>query len=138
MPEPTRSTPPPPSLPAWLPAEGVKPMSCGEDFDAVRLHRDLGEHVLDVLGDRTGPVIISHPDRRLLWLVPPGVLQPRPPFYDVWGTTCRIDIPAPRPRLGSYVWLTWRIPPSGDCLTDPETLRQALEDILPPEAGDDR
>lgn len=87
------------SLPVWLPAEGAPLVRCGVYFDAVRVPRRLGEDVLAVLGEHSGPVIESYPDLRLVWLVPPGTLCSRPPAYHVYGEGCRIEIPPAEPDL---------------------------------------
>ncbi|MFR9727156.1 hypothetical protein ACL02R_27915 [Streptomyces sp. MS19] len=125
------------SLPDWLPLDGrVRIRPLGEQFDAVRVPMLQGLYVLPrlALTGLSGPVVEDPVQRLLHWLVPAGDATARwwPLGVTPLGRGHVLAIP-PADRVsgpwdadagGEVRWLA--VPPTGDCLTDPDVLYPAL------------
>ncbi len=115
------------NLPAWMPTNGsgVKILSCGTDFDAVRVPGHIGAYALELLAGRSGPVIEAVKDGVLYWLVQAGRASDwRLRSVVVYRGACYVAVPAADWDGGRG--LRWLVGPAGDCLTDPEALHDAL------------
>ncbi|MFI0827325.1 hypothetical protein ACH4Q7_23035 [Streptomyces roseolus] len=105
-----------------------EPRAVGEEWDAVRVPRDVGRLALDILGPRSGAVIED--GTAFYWLLPVG-------STDGWdlattralpaGTT--LAVPLARRTVGPGPH--WRICPGDDRLLTPaDVLRAAVGDAL--------
>jgi hypothetical protein len=119
--------------PAALPTvEGCRLHAAGFDWDAIRVPRGIGVHVLAILGSRSGAVIEDPREPALYWFVGKG-------------STAGWDVPDTRP-LGVTQHLVvpplhrvegpgphWRICPSDSGLiTDMQALRNAIQAVIGP------
>jgi len=116
----------------WAPPAGteVEMIEVGSYWDIVRAPADLGECVLELLGDRSGAVIADY--GLMYWFIPSG----QAPHFrrlrqeiHALGThgagTAYVGVPPIRWKEGPR--LHWRIPVGPDrYLTDPYRLREAL------------
>ncbi|MEU4492156.1 hypothetical protein OG729_03915 [Streptomyces sp. NBC_00210] len=120
-----------PARPAALPTTAdCQLQAAGFDWDAVRVPRSIGIHVLEILGHRSGAVIEDPREPAVYWFVRQGstagwdVPETRP-----LGMTQHLVVPPPHRVRGPG--LHWRICPTGGRLiTDVRVLRTALEDAV--------
>ncbi|WP_159001113.1 hypothetical protein [Streptomyces sp. SBT349] len=118
------------SIAEWIPGEGegVRGVECGRWFDAVHLPTFAGVRLHRRLGDRSGPVIRDSDTDSVHWLIPPG-------SGSGWNTAAQVlrrgfTVSVP-PASWTALWAGpptagWVVPPSGNCLTAPEVLHDAL------------
>jgi hypothetical protein len=117
------------SSPVWLPPDerGVLGVPAGRWWDAVRVSSFDGVRAIGRLQARSGPVIEDQADGVLYWLVAPGSAERwNLPGVDVLGAGRTLRIPPAEWTQGRGPAVRWLIPPHGDCLTDPDRLRDAL------------
>lgn len=125
----------------WNPPHGldVEVLPAGRSWKAIRVPAGLGDRVLTLLGDVSGPVIQD--GDRMYWLVP-TTMTPRPPMRDVTvlpaehGQTAYLGVPPAHRTSGPGPH--WRVPPVRE-LTDPDLLfvglRIAVNTSSEPEAA---
>lgn len=116
----------------------VRLEQAGKSWDAVRVPASLGERILTLLGDESGPVIED--GRRMYWLVPVGA-GPCPVLRDVAllpasnAETVYVGVPPVGRMAGPG--LRWRVPAERG-LTSADllflALRTALSTMPTPEA----
>ncbi|RKN46842.1 hypothetical protein [Streptomyces hoynatensis] len=123
-------------LPAWMPPAGggALVIPCGQDFDAVRV---AGLTALQAAGRFPGgppPLIEDQEQHVASWLLPPGAAATwLVPGTDALGAGANLAVPPATWCCGPWSGgpaVRWLVPPAGDCLTDPETLRLVLTSVL--------
>ncbi|MFH8366100.1 hypothetical protein [Streptomyces sp. NPDC018031] len=121
----------------WNPPHGldVVVLPAGRWWNAVRVPAGLGERVLTLLGDVSGPVIQD--GDRMYWLVPTTMAR-RPPMRDVTvlpaehGRTVYLGVPPAHRTAGPGLY--WRVPAEREP-TDPDLLFVALRIALNTPSG---
>jgi len=121
--------------PAFLPDDGPVGTVCIDGtWSAVTVPARWGHHVVDVLGDCTGPVFHDPGLRHLAWIVPPGGGADWPDAsaagVRVHGSGDVLFVPGPEGYYDGTRWL--RPPTDATALTDPAALRAAVEFIIGP------
>lgn len=121
----------PPDLPAWLPSGGVQTLPCGRWWDTVRTSSFNGILAIGHMGGRTGPIIEDQTSRTFHWLVPvDSAAGWSLPHVDVLGAGCTLRVPPAAWIEGPAVHWEVPVPASGNVLTDPAALHDALHRSL--------
>jgi hypothetical protein len=127
----TTSTP----LPEFLPRDtriGLVPV--GPTWSALSVPSSWGPHVLDVLGDLSGPVFHEPARLRLVWILPAGGTADWPDVSQArvipYGPGDDLLIPCPDGYHDGTAWV--RSPLEPPHVTDPELLRGAIEFVFGP------
>ncbi|MEJ8654695.1 hypothetical protein WKI65_43355 [Streptomyces sp. MS1.AVA.3] len=119
--------------PHYLASRPIDTIQVDDTWSAVTVPASWGALVLDVLGDQSGPAFMDPVYRYMSWIIPPGGAADWPDALDVGVDVCNtgdwVTVPGPEGHPSGTRWLR---PPTDGQLTDPTTLRAALEWIIGP------
>lgn len=121
--------------PPYLPTDTrIALMPVDDRWAAVSLPSDWGQHVVEALGDRAGPVLEDPALRQLAWPLPPGGGADWPNARAAgvlwYGPGDHLLVPGVDGYHDGTRWL--RSPLDERAFTDPPTLRAAIEFVLGP------
>jgi hypothetical protein len=104
------------------------------DWAALSVPSDWGRHVLDILGDETGPVFNEPARWHLVWILPGGGAADWPDARAArvirYGHGDRILVPGLAGHVDGTRWL--RSPLKCPRFTDPDMLRAGIEFVIGP------
>lgn len=121
--------------PAFLPASAsIGLVRVTPTWSALSLPSSWGHHVLDVLGEHSGPVYEEPARMQLMWILPPGGAADWPDLTSArfvrYGPGDEILVPCPDGYHDGTRWL--RSPLEPPLTTDPDQLRAAVEFVFGP------
>jgi hypothetical protein len=106
----------------------------GDTWAALSIPSDWGRQVLDVVGDKSGPVFDEPARLHLVWLLPPGGAADWPDAKATrvirYGRGDRLLVPGAGGYHDGTRWL--RSPLEPPLFTDPDVLRAAIEFVIGP------